>query len=87
LGITNISLIIVPLELFLKIIDHIPVKLEGLGENIRIDGRIRSKDCICYGDEPRILAVETSKSNGIGFCYIQLEVNETNWEDKDVSCI
>jgi hypothetical protein len=87
LGITNISLIIVPLKLFLKIIDHILIKLEGLGENIKIDGRIRSKDNIYYDDEPRILAAKTSKSNDIGFSYIKLEVNETNWEDKDVSCI
>jgi hypothetical protein len=87
LAITNIYLIIVPLELFLKIINHISVYLEGLGENIRIDWRIRSKDCICYGDDPRILAAETGKGYGIGMPRIILEVNEANWEDKDVSSI
>jgi len=87
LAITNIYLIIVPLELFLKIINHISVQLEGLGENISIDGRIRSKDCICYGDDPRILAAETGKGYGIGMPRIKLEVNETNWKDKDVSSI
>jgi hypothetical protein len=61
--------------------------LECLGENIRIDGRIRSKDCICYGDNPRILAAETSKGKSIGLSYIELEVNKTNWKYKDVSLV
>ncbi|GLT53918.1 hypothetical protein SLA2020_271530 [Shorea laevis] len=71
LAITNISQII---RIFLKIIDDVPVELKGLGENIRIDGSIRSKDCICYGDEPRILATDTGKDNSIGMPWIKLEV-------------
>ena len=75
------------MEYFLKIIDHILVHLEGLDENIRINGRIRSKDRICHCDNPKILATETRKGNSIGLSYVELEVNETNWEHKDISLI
>jgi hypothetical protein len=75
------------IELFLKILNHILVQLEGLDENIRIDRKIGSKHIICYSDEPRILAAEKGKINSIGMSYIKLEVNETNWEGEDVSCI
>jgi hypothetical protein len=61
--------------------------LESLDENIQIDRRISSKNILCYGDEPRILVAETGKGNNISLSNIKLEVNETNWEDKDVSCI
>ena len=74
-------------EYFLKIINHILVQLEGLDENIWINGRIRSKDRVCYCVEPRILATETGKGNSIGLSYVELEVNETNWEHKDISSI
>jgi hypothetical protein len=59
--------------------------LEGLSENIRIDRRIGSKNILCYDDEPKILAAETGESNSIGGSNIKLEVNEPNWEDKNVS--
>jgi hypothetical protein len=72
-------------EFFLKRVNHILVQLEGLGENIRIDRWIGSKDILCYVGAPRILATKTGKSKSIGRSYIKLEVNETNWEDKDVS--
>ena len=75
------------MEYFLKIINHILVHLEGLDENIRINGRIRSKDCVCYSDGPNILATKTGKGNSIGLSYVELEVNETNWEHKDISLI
>jgi hypothetical protein len=74
-------------ELFLKIFNNMLVHLEGLTENIWIDKWIRSKDNLCYGDETRILAAETGKSNSISLSYIKLEVNETNWKDEDISCI
>jgi hypothetical protein len=75
------------IELFLKILHHILVQLECLDENIRIDRNIRSKHIVCYSDEPRILAAEKGKINSIGISYIKLEVKETNWEGKDISCI
>ena len=80
-------IVAVLVELLLEIVNYILVHLECLGQNIGVDGRIRSKDCVCYGDHPRILAAETGKGDCIGLSHIKLEVNETNWEHKDVSLI
>ena len=72
---------------FLKIVNRILVQLEGLHKNSIIDGRIRPKDCICYGDNSRILTIEMRKSNNIGFAYIKLEVKETKWEYNVISLV
>ncbi len=74
-------------ELFLKVINYIIVQLESLNKNIRIDGRIRSKDYVCYGNHPRILTAETGKGNSIGLPNVELEVNKANWEYKHIYLI
>ena len=81
------SQIAVDLELFFNIINYNLVQLEGLGKNIRIDWRIRSKDRVCYGDQPKILIAETRKGKSVGLPYVELEVNETNWEYKNISLV
>ncbi len=86
MALSNIFLI-VNLEFFLKILNHILVKLEGLRENIRINGRIGSKDSIRYCDYTCILATETSNGNCIGFSHIELEVYETNRKDKHIPLV
>ena len=68
-------------------LNHILVELEGLGENIRINGRIGSKDSICYCDYACILATETSNGNCIGFSHIELEVNEANRKHKHIPLV
>ena len=50
--------------------------MEGLDENIRIDGRIRSKYYIFYGDQLRFLIAKTGKGNSISLPYVKLEVNK-----------
>jgi hypothetical protein len=79
------SLNVVGRKLFLKIINHILVQLEGFGENNSIDERIRSKYCVCYGNTAWILATESRKGKSISASYIELELNETNWKHEDVS--
>jgi hypothetical protein len=74
-------------ELFLQIVNHFLVHLEGHSENIRIDEWIGSKDGLCYGDEPKILATKSDKSNNIGLSHIKLKVNETNGKDEHISCV
>ena len=61
----------------LKIGNHILIQLEGLCENTRIDWWVWAKDCI--------LAAEISEGNSLNFSYIELEVNQTNWENKNIS--
>jgi hypothetical protein len=58
-----------------------------IDENIQIDRRIGSKNILCYGDEPKILAAKTGNGNNISLSNIKLGVNETNWEDKGISCV
>ena len=72
---------------FLKIVNCILVQLEGLRKKIIIDGRIRPKDYICYGDNSRILTIETRKGNNIGFAYIKLEVKKTKQEHNVISLV
>ncbi|KAL5835267.1 hypothetical protein ACOSQ4_014764 [Xanthoceras sorbifolium] len=80
-------LIGIPSELLLKRFHNILVQLEGLGENIRINGRIRSEDRVSYCDDTRILAAQTSYGNCLGFSYVKLEVNEPNWKNKHISLV
>ena len=62
--------------LCLEIVDEFAVHLEGLCEDVDIDGRLRPKDWIrdCY--ESRVLAAPDSKGQGISLPNVQLEVNE-----------
>ena len=74
-------------KLFYEMVDNILVQLESLGENIRINRWIRSKCCICYSDYTRILTAQTSKSNSISLCNIELKVNEANRKYKNISWV
>ena len=81
-GCINFPLVVIPPEPGLKLANDIFIQLKGLNKNIRIDGRVGAKDCVCNGDNPWILA---SKGNSIGVSYVELEVNETDWKNEDIS--
>ena len=72
-------------ELFLKIVHHVFIHLESLGENIRIDWWPGPKNCICNCNSSWILAAQSSKSNCIGVPNVELKVNQTNWKHKNIS--
>ncbi|RWR93208.1 hypothetical protein CKAN_02244600 [Cinnamomum micranthum f. kanehirae] len=61
--------------------------LDGLGQNIIGDGRLRSKYGVCNGDDTWVLTAETG--NGYSRCVadIGLEVNEANWEYKHITLV
>ncbi|XXG65875.1 hypothetical protein AAC387_Pa05g3475 [Persea americana] len=54
---------------------------------LRLDGRIRSKNRVSYGDNTWVLTVESSNSYSRYVADIGLEVNEANWEDKHINLI
>ena len=76
-----------PLESCLKVFNHPLVQLEGPCQEIRIDGWIWSKHWTGYGDYAWILAVK----NGNGYCIsvpnVDLEVNETEREHKNIPLV
>jgi len=67
--------LLVSSELFLESTHYILSQLERLGENIRVNRWIRPKDCICIGDDARILAAQSSNSNCISLCNMELKMN------------
>ena len=68
--------LLVSSELFSESTTHyILSQLERLSENIRVDRWIRPKDCICNGDDARILAAQSSNSNCISLCNMELKMN------------
>ena len=75
------------LELLLKTFNNILVQLEGPGEDIGFDGRIRSKHGVCNCYDSWILAAETRKGHCWGVSRVELEVNQTNWEHKHISLV
>ena len=78
-------LVIVGPELGLEVIDDVLLNLESLSQHIRVDFGVRPEHRIGNGDGTRILAPESSKCNGIGLSDIELEVDETLWEDEHIS--
>ncbi|CAL1356793.1 unnamed protein product [Linum trigynum] len=59
--------------------------MEGLCQNMRIDSRVRSKYGICYGDSSWVLAAQACNRNCTSEANVELEVNESDQEHKDVS--
>ena len=74
-------------ELRLKIVNLILVHLEGLRENISWYCWLWSKHCICNGDHAWVLATQWSNGHCVCCSHIELEVNETLWEDENVSFV
>ncbi|KAL5977238.1 hypothetical protein ACLOJK_021581 [Asimina triloba] len=59
--------------------------IHGPLQNAIRDGWLRTEDGISYGDDPWILAAQTSESDGVGLAYIHQEMNEANGEDGDIA--
>ena len=78
-------LVIVRPELGLEVIDDVHLNPECLGQHIRVDFGVRPEHRVGNGDGTRILAPEAGKCNGIGLSDIELEVDETLWEDEHIS--
>ena len=77
--------LLVSSELFLESTHYILSQLERLSENIRVDRWIRPKDCICNGDDARILAAQSSNSNCMSLCNMELKMNEASWIHENIS--
>ncbi|KAG6401903.1 hypothetical protein SASPL_138771 [Salvia splendens] len=78
-------LVIVGPELGLEVIDDVLLNLESLGQHIRVDLWVRPEHRIGNGYGTRILAPEAGKCNRVGLSDVELEVNETLWEDEHIS--
>ena len=78
-------LVIVRPELGLEVIDDVHLNPECLGQHIRVDFGVRPEHRIGNGNGTRILAAEASKCDRIGLSNIELEVDETVWEDEHIS--
>jgi len=72
-------------ELFLESTHYILSQLERLSENIRVDRWIRPKDCICIGDDARILAAQSSNSNCIVLATWNWKWTEASWKHENIS--
>ncbi|CAN1233803.1 hypothetical protein LINPERPRIM_LOCUS4015, partial [Linum perenne] len=63
------------------------VQLECLGQHIRVDRWVRPKHSISYSDNSRVLAAQPSKGHGRSLGDVELEMDESNWENKHVTRI
>uniref|UniRef100_A0A803N5C1 Uncharacterized protein n=1 Tax=Chenopodium quinoa TaxID=63459 RepID=A0A803N5C1_CHEQI len=73
------------LELGLNVLDDISIKLKGLGKDINRDRCFRAKNSVTNSDHTWILATQGRNGKSRSFANIELKVNESLWENKDVS--
>ena len=74
-------------ELLLKNLNHLLVQHEGLGQDIRVDRRVRPKHGVGDGDGSRILTAECGEGDRRILPDVELEVNHPDGEYEGVSLV